>query len=153
MSTQEFYDPFCILLKANSNLDVLDQASYISCRNEAWFPYDRPDHPDRDSRFETIGSFDMIVSIASKAKDAGSSAMSLGETIEFITCFENKPNMMIFFRRANLVPCYLLFLSILRGREASRVPRRHSIIFLNIFLLFFPTLAPSRPNLFSITGI
>ena len=63
----------------------------------------------------------------SKAKDAGSSAMSLGETIEFIACFENKPNTVIFIRRANLVPCYLLFRSILRRREASRVPRRHSI--------------------------
>ena len=137
MSTQEFYDPFCILLKANSNLDVLDQASYISCRNEAWFPYDRPDHPDRDSRFETIGSFDMIVSIASKARDAGSSAMSLGETLEFYRVFRKQAKHDDFFRRANLVPCYLVFLSILRRREASRVPRRHSIIFLNIFLLFF----------------
>ena len=78
MSTQEFYEPFCILLKANSDLDVLDQASYISCRTKAWFPYDRPDHPDRHSRFETIrttetiGSFDMIVSIASiKGKRRG----------------------------------------------------------------------------------
>ena len=91
MSTQEFYEAFCILLKANSNLDVLDQASYyISCRTKAWFPYDRPDHPDRHSRFETIGSFDMIVSIASKARDAGSSAMSLGETIEFYHVFRKQ---------------------------------------------------------------
>ena len=29
-----------------------------------------------------IGSFHMIISIASKARDAGSSAMSLGQTIE-----------------------------------------------------------------------
>ena len=78
------------LLKANSNLDVLDQASYISFRNEAWFPYDRPDHPDRHSRFETSGSFDMIVSIASKARDAGSSAISLGETIEFYRVFRKQ---------------------------------------------------------------
>ena len=91
MSTQEFYKAFCILLKANSNLDVLDQASYyISCRTKAWFPYDRLDHPDRQSRFETIGSFDMIVSIASKARDAGSSAMSLGETIEFYHVFRKQ---------------------------------------------------------------
>ena len=34
-----------------------------------------------------IDSFHMIVSIASKARDAGSSAMSLGETIEFLRVF------------------------------------------------------------------
>ena len=34
-----------------------------------------------------IGSFDMIVSIASKERDAGSSAMSLGQTIEFVRVF------------------------------------------------------------------
>ena len=34
-----------------------------------------------------IGSFHMIVSIASKARDAGSSAMSLGQTIEFLRVF------------------------------------------------------------------
>ena len=90
MSRQEFYEPFCILLKASSNLDVLDKASYISCRNKAWFPYDRPDHPDRHSRFETIGSFATIVSTASKARDAGSSAMSLGETIEFYRVFRKQ---------------------------------------------------------------
>ena len=43
--------------------------------------------------FETIrttgamGSFHMIVSIASKATDVGSSAMSLGQTIEFLCLF------------------------------------------------------------------
>ena len=75
-----------------------------------------------------IGSFHMIVSIAAKAKDAGSSAMSLGETKDFCACFAHKPDkMMIFIWRANLVLCYLLFLSILRRREARRVPRRHSI--------------------------
>ena len=31
-----------------------------------------------------IGSFHMIVLIASKAREAGSSAMSLGQTIEFL---------------------------------------------------------------------
>ena len=36
---------------------------------------------------EAIGSFHMIVSIASKARDAGSSAMSLGQTIEFLRVF------------------------------------------------------------------
>ena len=34
-----------------------------------------------------IGSFHMIVSIASKARDAGSSVMSLGQTIEFLHMF------------------------------------------------------------------
>ena len=34
-----------------------------------------------------IGSFHVIVSIASKARDAGSSAMSLGQTIEFLRVF------------------------------------------------------------------
>ena len=34
-----------------------------------------------------IGSFHMIVSIASKARDVGSSAMSLGQTIEFLCVF------------------------------------------------------------------
>ena len=34
-----------------------------------------------------IGSFHMIISIASKARDTGSSAMSLGQTIEFLHMF------------------------------------------------------------------
>ena len=34
-----------------------------------------------------IGSFHMIVSIASKARDVGSSAMSLVQTIEFLRVF------------------------------------------------------------------
>ena len=34
-----------------------------------------------------IGSFHMIVSIASKARDVGSSVMSLGQTIEFLCVF------------------------------------------------------------------
>ena len=34
-----------------------------------------------------IGSFHMIVSITSKARDAGLSAMSLGHTIEFLCVF------------------------------------------------------------------
>ena len=63
---------------------------------KAWFPYDRPDRPDRPSRFKifrddpndwVIGSFHMIVSIASKARDTGSSAISLGQTIEFLGVF------------------------------------------------------------------
>ena len=66
-------------------------------------------------RTETIASFNMIVSIASKARDAGSSAMSLGQTIEFCACFANKPHKWtIFIRKVNLVPWYLLFLLILQ---------------------------------------
>ena len=47
---------------------------------------------------------------------------------DFGACFANKPNMMmIFIRRANLAPCYVLFLSILRRRKFRRVPRRRRI--------------------------
>ena len=35
--------------------------------------------------------------------------------------------MMDFNRKVNLMLCYLLFLSILWRREATNVPRRHSI--------------------------
>ena len=38
----------------------------------------------------TIGSFHMIVSIASRARGAGSSAMSLGETKEFFRVFHKQ---------------------------------------------------------------
>ena len=64
--------------------------------SKAWFPCDHPNRPDRPSRFKiletirttgAIGSFHMIVSIASKARDVGSSAMSLGQTIEFLCVF------------------------------------------------------------------
>ena len=64
-----------------------------------------------------IGSLHMIVSIASEARVAGSSAMSLGQTVEFLRVFNfaSKPHKwMIFIRKANLVPWYLLFLPILR---------------------------------------
>ena len=37
-----------------------------------------------------IGSFHMIVSITSKARDARSSAMSLGQTIEFLRVFRKQ---------------------------------------------------------------
>ena len=37
-----------------------------------------------------IGSFHMIASIALKTRHAGSSAMSLGETIEFLLVFRKK---------------------------------------------------------------
>lgn len=47
----------------------------------------------------------------------------------FCACFANKPSIMVNFnRRANLVACYLLsFLSVLRRRQARRVPRRCAI--------------------------
>ena len=61
-----------------------------------------------------IGSFHMIVSIALKARDLGSLAMSLGQTIEFLSTFCKQANWMIFVHKANLVPWYLLFLLILR---------------------------------------
>ena len=38
----------------------------------------------------TIGSFHMIVSIASRARGAGSSSMSLGETEEFFRVFRKQ---------------------------------------------------------------
>ena len=37
-----------------------------------------------------IGSFHMIVSITSKARDARSSAMSLGQTVEFLRVFRKQ---------------------------------------------------------------
>ena len=37
-----------------------------------------------------VSSFHMIVSITSKARDAGSSAMSLGETIAFLRMFRKQ---------------------------------------------------------------
>ena len=77
---------------------------------------------------------------------------------------------MIFIRKANLVPWYLLFLLILRHWEARRVPRRHSIssktwchglsLISNNphtrcehFCIIFLASAPSGPNLLSITGL
>ena len=114
-----------------------------------------------------IGSFHMIVSIALKARDAGSSAMQKN----FCACFANKPHKwMIFIRKANLAPWYLLFLLILRHWEARRVPRRHSISSktwchgLSLIsnnphtrcehlCIIFSASAPSGLNLFSITGI
>ena len=123
-------------------------------------------------RTETIASFNMIVSMASKARDAGSSAMSLGQTIEFLrACFANKPHKwMIFIRKVNLVTWYLLFLLILRHWETRRVPRRHSISSktwchglspisnnphtrCEHLCITFLASAPSGPKLFSITGI
>ena len=58
-----------------------------------------------------IGSFHMIVSIASKARDAGSSAMSLGQTIEFLCVFcKLKPHkwMILFVKRTSYFgTCFL----------------------------------------------
>ena len=41
-----------------------------------------------------IGSFHVIVSIASKARDVGSSVMSLGQTIEFLSVFCKQATQM-----------------------------------------------------------
>ena len=78
---------------------------------------------------------------------------------------------MIFIRKANLVPWYLLFLLILRHSEARRVPQRHTIISSKTWryglslisnnphtrcehlCIIFSASAPSGPYLFSITGI
>ena len=79
----------------------------------------------------------------------------------------DKPHMMMDFnQKANIMPCYLLFLLILRHQQAGRVPWRHTssltsrgwcnrlsvvsnsphtwCIFVLCFIVF-------RPNLFSIT--
>ena len=71
----------------------------------------------------------MIVSIASTTRDAESSAMSPGQTIELLRVFRKQANniMMDVNRRANLGPCCLRFLFIVRRLQARRVPRRHSI--------------------------
>ena len=72
----------------------------------------------------TIGGFYVTVRvIASTTRDTESSAMFLGQTIQFFCVgFTNKPNiqvMMDFKWRANLEPCYLLyFLSILQHQQA-----------------------------------
>ena len=72
----------------------------------------------------------MIVSIASTTRDAGLSAMSLGQEIELLHVFRKQANniMMDFNWRANLGPCCLHFLFILRHRQARRGPQRHSIM-------------------------
>ena len=149
-----------------------------------WFPYDRPDRPDSPSNFKknletirtstrVISGFHTIVSIASTTRDTTGdvSDVSGSDNRIFARVSQNKPNMMMqmmdFKRRANLEACYLSFLSILRRRQARRVPRRHSITWrtwLSLvsnsantrckhFCIIFSTSAASRPNLFSITGI
>ena len=79
---------------------------------------------------------------------------------------------MIFIRRNNLVPFNLLFLLTMRSREARRVRRKHTYHVENLtsrtssnfkyqkrpyavrtFCSTLLTSAPSRPNIFSITGI
>ena len=77
---------------------------------------------------------------------------------------------MVFIRKANLIPWYLLFLLILRHWEARRVPRRRStssktwchrlsLISNNPhtrcehLCIIFSASVPSGLNLFSITGI
>ena len=116
----------------------------------------------------TIGGFHMIVSIASTTRDAGLSAMSPGQKIELLHVFRKQANniMMDFNWRANLGPCCLLFLFILRHRQARGVPQRHSIMLRTwcsglslsahhaiILDNFFFTSAASWSNLFLITGI
>ena len=66
---------------------------------------------------------------------------------DFGACFANKPNMMmIFIRRANLSPCYVLFLSILRRRKLEEfqedVESRREVD-VTCFLQF--QIAPIRP--------
>ena len=70
----------------------------------------------------------LMVSIASTTRDAGSSAMFLGQTLEFLRLSRKQAKHNdAFNRRANLGPCDMLFLSILRRREATRVPRGHVV--------------------------
>ena len=70
----------------------------------------------------------LMVSIASTTKDAGSSAMFLGQTLEFLHLSRKQAKHNdAFNRRANLGPCNVLFLSILRRREATRVPQGHIV--------------------------
>ena len=110
----------------------------------------------------------MIVSIASTTRDAGLSAMSLGQEIELLHVFRKQANniMMDFNWRANLGPCCLHFLFILQHRQARRGPQRHSIMSRTwcnglslsahhaiILDYYFFTSAASRSNLFLITGI
>ena len=67
---------------------------------------------------ETIAGFHTIVSIASKTQQCSwVRQQNLGAT------FGNK--MADVNRRASLLACYLLILSILRCRRARRIPQRH----------------------------
>ena len=80
----------------NLETDSVLSTGFMWRRSKAWFPHHRPDRSDNPSRFKkfsrrsgrrTICGFHLIVSIASTTKDAGSSAMSLGQTIEFLRVF------------------------------------------------------------------
>ena len=78
-------------------------------------------------RTETIASFDMIVSIVStKARDEGSSAMSLGQTIEFYRVFRKQAKDDDFYSESEPRALLSSFSLDFVRREASRVPRRHS---------------------------
>ena len=76
--------------------------------------------------FEMIwatGSFHIIVLTTIKTRDVGSSAISLGQTIEFLCVFCNTSETY-----QSIWPCYPLFLSTLQCQEARRVPQRHCIM-------------------------
>ena len=118
-----------------------------------------------------IGSFHMIVSIASMQRQEirGRQRFVWVRQYNFCACFANKRHKwMIFIRKANLVSWYLLFLLILWHWEAGRVPWRHRIssktwchglsltsnnphTLCKHLCIIFSALAPSGPNLFSIT--
>ena len=123
----------------------------------------------------TIGSFHMIVLIASKARDAGSSAMSLGDTVEFLCVFRKqaKHNDVFFLfgkRTSCLAICFLFrFCGVQQLEESTNTQyhvenlmsrtfssfkqRPYALRTFLYYYYFFQTSAPSRPNLFSITGI
>ena len=70
----------------------------------------------------------LMVSIASTTRGTVSSAMFLGRTLVFLRVFRKQAKHNdAFNRRANLGPCNVLFLSILRRREATRVPPGHIV--------------------------
>ena len=117
-----------------------------------------------------IGSFHMIVSIASKARDTGSSAMSLGQTIEFLHVFLQTSHIngwFLFIKRTSYLGIY--FFSWFCGIEKLEEFSEDSISktwFHGLSLIsnnphtcckhlciIFSASAPSGPNLFSITGI
>ena len=64
--------------------------------SKAWFPYDRPDRPDHPNHFKMFQDdlddwgdwqfpYDRLDRL--KARDVGSSVMSLGQKIEFLRMF------------------------------------------------------------------
>ena len=90
--------------------------------------------PVASKNFETIRTtgtivcFHMIVLIASTTTDAGSSAMTLGQTTEFLRVSRKQAKHNDRFQSES-EPRALLstFLPILQCRQARRVPQRHSI--------------------------